>query len=223
MGAGEPERAAFRAISGARRRISNYKREKDLTSDVNRAFVSDNRVRSVNEGVPVKPFGKGSPESRNGSRARHSVLRQLATLETMTLEQLHEQWRDLYGGEPPHYRRRFLIKRLAYRIQELFYGGLSEAAKARLQQVARGDPVARVDGRVSGNPRSKADILPGTRFVRIWKDRRHEVLAHENGFEYDGRIFRSLSAVARDITGTRWNGRLFFGLKKGDDAGGRHA
>ncbi len=166
--------------------------------------------------------GKGSPESRKGSRARHSVLRQLATLETMSLEQLHEQWRDLYGGEPPRSRRRFLIKRLAYRIQALFYGGLSEAAKAHWRHVAQGDPVARVESRVSGNPRSKADILPGTRFVRIWKDRRHEVLAHENGFEYDGRMFRSLSAVAREITGTRWNGRLFFGLKK-DNRGGQHA
>ena len=136
----------------------------------------------------MNQFGKGSPESRKGSRARHSVLRQLATLETLSLEQLHEQWRDLYGGEPPGYKRRFLIKHLAYRVQELFYGGLSE-----------------------------------TRFVRIWKARRHEVLAHENGFEYEGRMFRSLSAVAREITGTRWNGRLFFGLKKGDDAGGRHA
>ena len=56
----------------------------------------------------------------------------------------------------------------------------------------------------------------------IWKDRRYEVLAHPNGFEYDGRMFRSLSAVAREITGTRWNGRLFFGLK-GDNGGGRHA
>ena len=171
----------------------------------------------------MNQFGKGSQESSNGSRARHSVLRQLATLETLMMEQLHEQWRDLYGGEPPGYKRQFLIKRLAYRIQALFYGGLSEAAQAHWRHVAQGDPVARVDGRVSGNPRSKADILPGTRFVRIWKDRRHEVLAHPNGFEYDGRIFRSLSAVAREITGTRWNGRLFFGLKKGDDAGGRHA
>ena len=83
--------------------------------------------------------------------------------------------------------------------------------------------MARVDRRVSGNPPSQVDILPGTRFVRIWKDRRYEVLAHENGFEYDGRMFRSLSAVAREITGTRWNGRLFFGLKKGNDAGGPHA
>ena len=71
----------------------------------------------------MKPFGKGSPERRKGSRARHSVLRQLATLETLSMEQLHEQWRDLYGGEPPGYKRQFLIKRLAYRIQELFYGG----------------------------------------------------------------------------------------------------
>ena len=171
----------------------------------------------------MNQFGKGSPERRKGSRTRHSVLRQLATLETMSLEQLHEQWRDLYGGEPPRYKRQFLIKRLAYRIQELFYGGLSEAAQAHLRHVAQGDPVARVDRRVAGNPRNKADILPGTRFVRIWKDRRYEVLAQENGFEYDGRIFRSLSAVAREITGTRWNGRLFFGLKKNNDAGGHHA
>ena len=171
----------------------------------------------------MKPFGKGSPERRNGSRTRHSVLRQLATLETLSMEQLHEQWRDLYSGEPPGYKRQFLIKRLAYRIQELFYGGLSEAAKAHWRQVAQGDPVARVESRVSGNLQGKADILPGTRFVRIWKDRHHEVLAHENGFEYEGRIFRSLSAVAREITGTRWNGKLFFGLKKSHDAGGRHA
>ena len=194
-----------------------------MLSCSNRAFVSDNRVQEANEGVPMSQFGKGSQERRKGSRTRHSVLRQLATLETLSLAQLQEQWRDLYGGEPPGYKRQFLIKRLAYRIQELFYGGLSEAARTRLRHVARGDPVARVARRVSGNPRSKADILPGTRFVRIWKDRRYEVLAHENGFEYEGRMFRSLSAVAREITGTRWNGRLFFGLKKGHDAGGRHA
>ena len=171
----------------------------------------------------MNQFGKGSQEGSNGSRTRHSVLRQLATLETMTMAQLHEKWRDLYGGEPPQYKRQFLLKRLAYRIQELFYGGLSAAAKTHLKQVAENDPVARVDGRVTDSPPGQADILAGTRFVRIWKDRRYEVLAHENGFEYDGRIFRSLSAVAREITGTRWNGKLFFGLKKSNDAGGQHA
>ena len=174
----------------------------------------------------MNQFGKESQKSSHGARSRHSVLRQLATLNSMTLEQLREKWLDLYDCDPPPYKRQFLIKRLAYRIQELFYGGLSEAAKAHLGQVALADPVARVDGRASDNSQRQADILPGTRFVRTWKGRRYEVLACENGFEYDGRIFRSLSAVAREITGTRWNGRLFFGLKKGNGnhhQGGQHA
>ena len=160
------------------------------------------------------------------ARTRHSVLRQLATLNTMTLEQLREKWLDLYGSDPPPYKKQFLIKRLAYRIQELFYGGLSEAAKTRLKQAAQDNPVAWMDARVSVKRPSKNGVLPGTRFERIWKDRRYEVLAQEKEFEYDDRIFRSLSAVAREITGTRWNGKLFFGLKKHNGTnhqGGRHA
>ena len=170
--------------------------------------------------------GKQLQKSNHTARSRRSVLRQLATLNTMKLEQLREKWLDLYGSDPPQYKRQFLIKRLAYRIQEVFYGGLSETAKARLKQVAQEDPVPRVGRRISDHPQSQNGILPGTRFVRIWKDRRYEVLAHENGFEYEGRIFRSLSAVAREITGTRWNGRLFFGLKKSNGnhhQGGLHA
>ena len=98
-----------------------------------------------------KPFQKRN----HTARSRHSVLRQLATLETMTMEQLREKWLDLYGSDPPLYKRQFLIKRLAYRIQELFYGGLSEAAKAHLGQVAREDPVARVDA----SPENSPDML----------------------------------------------------------------
>ncbi len=165
---------------------------------------------------------KQSHNRNHTARTRHSVLRQLATLKNMTLEQLREKWLDLHGSKPPPYKKQFLIKRLAYRIQELFYGGLSEGAKGRLGQIAQDDPMARVDVRVSEKRPSKNGILPGTRFERIWKGRRYEVLAQEKGFEYDGRIFRSLSAVAREITGTRWNGRLFFGLKK-NDRGGKHA
>ncbi|VDA98995.1 Bacteriophage FIG01208078: hypothetical protein [Olavius algarvensis spirochete endosymbiont] len=151
---------------------------------------------------------------KNSERSRNSVLRQLATLQTLTLEQLREKWPDLYGSDPPRYKKQFLIKRLAYRIQELFYGGLSGTAKARLRQIAQDDPVATVEGKVSEERKSNENILPGTRFVRVWNDRRYEVTAREKGFEYDGRIFRSLSAVAREITGTRWNGKVFFGLKK---------
>ena len=120
----------------------------------------------------------------------------------------------IYGAEPPQYKKQFLIKRLAYRIQELFYGGLSEGAKAHLRRVASNDPVATAKRRIPEERKTNDTILPGTRLVRIWNDRRYEVVAQSEGFEYDGRIFRSLSAVAREITGTRWNGKVFFGLKK---------
>jgi hypothetical protein len=147
-------------------------------------------------------------------RTRNSVLRQMAMLQSMSLDQLRDKWLDLYGGEPPRYKKQFLIKRLAYRIQELFYGGLSEQAKAHLRQAALNDPVATVDRRIPEERKTNETILPGTRLVRIWNDRRYEVIAQSEGFEYDGRIFKSLSAVAREITGTRWNGKIFFGLKK---------
>ena len=142
-----------------------------------------------------------------------SVLRQLATLQNMSLDQLREKWLDLYGTEPPQYKKQFLVKRLAHRIQELFYGGLSAQAKSHLKKVAETDPVATVIRKIPDERKSQEAILPGTRFVRIWNDQRYEVIARESGFEYDGRIFRSLSAIAREITGTRWNGKIFFGLK----------
>lgn len=147
-------------------------------------------------------------------RTRNSVLRQMALLQSMSLEQLREKWLDLYGGQPPQYKKQFLVKRLGYRIQELFYGGLSERAKTHLGQVAKGDLVATVNRRIPEERKANETILPGTRLVRIWNDQRYEVTVQTEGYEFDGRTFRSLSAVAREITGTRWNGKVFFGLKK---------
>jgi hypothetical protein len=151
---------------------------------------------------------------KNQGRTRNSVLRQMALLQSMSLEQLREKWLDLYGEEPPQYKKQFLIKRLAYRVQELFYGGLSEQAKVDLQQAAKEDPVATVNRRIPEERKSNEAILPGTRLVRVWNDRRYEVIVLADGYEFEGRTFRSLSAVAREITGTRWNGKVFFGLKK---------
>ncbi len=131
----------------------------------------------------------------------------------MSLDQLREKWPDLYGTEPPQYKKQFLVKRLAHRIQELFYDGLSEQTKSHLKKVAETDPVATVIRKIPEERKSQEAILPGTRFVRIWNDQCYEVIARESGFEYDGRIFRSLSAIAREITGTRRNGKIFFGLK----------
>ena len=154
-----------------------------------------------------------------------SVLRQLAALQHMDLAQLRDKWRDLYGTEPPAYKKPFLLQRLAHRIQVLFYGGLSTQAQTQLRETAANDPVATVKRKISEARQTTDSILPGTRFVRIWNDQRYEVIAGEHGFEYDGRIFKSLSAIARDITGTRWNGKLFFGLKSSHrkQSGGNHA
>ena len=150
---------------------------------------------------------------QNEERSQTSVLRQLAVLQTLSTEQLEEKWLDLYGTKPPKYTKQFLKKRLAYRIQELFYGGLSESAKLHLKNVAANDPLATAFQKKPKNSEPEDKILTGTRFVRIWKGRRYEVIVRENGFEFEGKTYRSISAVASKITGSHWNGNVFFGVK----------
>jgi Protein of unknown function (DUF2924). len=136
--------------------------------------------------------------ARIQDRTRNSVLRQMALLQSMSLEQLREKWLDLYGEEPPQYKKQFLIKRLAYRIQELFYGGLSEQAKVHLQQAAKEDPVATVNRRIPEERKSNEAILPGTRLVRVWNDRRYEVTSLPMAMS---------SKVAPSGRSARWPGR----------------
>jgi hypothetical protein len=138
-----------------------------------------------------------------------TVLAQLAALKTAPTPALKARWRELFDAEPPPYNRRFLESRLAYRIQELAYGGLSEATLDRLralgEQLANGGKIARV----------RADRKPirGTRLIREWQGVEHCVTVRDDDFEYGGRPYKSLSSIARAITGTRWNGWVFFGLK----------
>ena len=156
-------------------------------------------------------------------RNKNSVLCQLAALQKMSLCDLQEKWNDLYGCEAPHFKSTFLKKRLAYRIQELFYGGISEELKKKLTEISSEDPLLKLcienekkqtRKKVGSDAFADEKILPGTRFIREWNGANYEVVAREKCYEYDGRNFRSLSAVATEITGTRWNGKLFFGLIK---------
>ena len=143
------------------------------------------------------------------------MLRQLAALQKMSEQELKEKWRDLYGTEPPRYKASFLKKRLAYRIQELFFGGLSPMAKNKLAQAAVRAPLCNLGKKniaVRKTFKKTGFLFPGTRFVREWNGKQYQVTARYRGFEYEGKIYRSLSAVATEITGTRWNGLLFFGL-----------
>ncbi len=141
---------------------------------------------------------------------RNSIPAQLTALPGKSIAELKDLWRELYQAEPPLYNRAFLVKRLAYRIQELAYGGLSAPTVARLDALADEE-----EARLQGKPRRRITDRPvaGTRLVREWQGVEHHVTVLVDGFEYQGRTYRSLSAVARSIAGTNWNGPLFFGLR----------
>ncbi|MFZ2159512.1 MAG: DUF2924 domain-containing protein [Bradyrhizobium sp.] len=138
------------------------------------------------------------------------VLAEISALKSAPAGALKVRWRELFGTEPPPYNRRFLEGRLAYRLQELAQGGLSADIHRRLKAAARDLPTK---GSKTGKRPAGDRPISGTRLIREWKGVEHQVTVRDADFEYRGRPYRSLSAVARTITGTRWNGLVFFGLK----------
>jgi hypothetical protein len=139
-----------------------------------------------------------------------TVLAQLAALKTTPTPDLKKQWRQLFETEPPPYNRRFLESRLAYRIQELAYGGLKPETIRRLEALGE-----QLDGGKIAIRKTRADERPiaGTRLIREWQGVEHTVTVMNDGYEWQGRLYKSLSAIARAIAGSRWNGWVFFGLK----------
>lgn len=139
-----------------------------------------------------------------------SIESRISELPKLTKAELMSLWRESFGrAAPPCLRRQLMIRFLAYTIQERAYGGLNPAAVKRLRELGRlleKEPAAALPG---------APVLrAGTRLIRDWRGKRHEVLVEESGYEYQGKRFSSLSEVARHITGTRWSGPLFFGLNQ---------
>ena len=134
----------------------------------------------------------------------------LAALKSTPTKELKAQWRELFETEPPAFNRRYLESRLAYRIQELAYGGLKPETVRRLEMLGE-----QLDGGNIVLRRIRADLKPiaGTKLIREWQGVEQTVTVLADGYEWQGRPYRSLSAVARAITGTRWNGWIFFGLK----------
>lgn len=147
----------------------------------------------------------------------NAPLPQIAALPSLPTPRLKAMWRELTGTEPPPFNRPFLIRRLAYRIQELAFGGLSAKAERRLD-----DLIDELENPKKAKAKLKDPTtpIPGTRLIREWQGVMHEVTTLADGYEYQGRRFKSLSAVARVITGTRWNGPLFFGLRRSGALGG---
>src|SRR3977135_1821745 len=139
----------------------------------------------------------------------NSVLAQIGALKCMPVAGLKARCPELVDSEPPPNNRRFLESRLAYRVQELAFGGLKPETVERLAALAR-----EVGGNAPRRARSAQERpIAGTRLIREWQGAEHSVSVGDDGYEYQGRPYKSLSAIARLITGTRWNGWVFFGLK----------
>ena len=139
------------------------------------------------------------------------VLARLAALKAMTVAELKTEWQALMGSAAPNNSRSFLEQRLAYRIQELTWGGLAKPVARLLDALADEIEGKKVRKSVISDPRNP---VIGTRLVREWDGVEHVITVLKDGFDWQGRRYKSLSAVARDITGTRWNGYRFFGLRE---------
>jgi hypothetical protein len=137
-----------------------------------------------------------------------TILARITALGDLDSEGLRQEWRALFTNEPPNYGQTMMRKRLAYRIQELAYGGLPTAARERLRAIHAQARSARCGAKL-------ATDLPvsGTVLIREHEGVRHEVRIVSGGFEYAGKTWKSLSMIAREITGVRWNGPAFFGLR----------
>ena len=147
------------------------------------------------------------------------IPNQIAKLRVLSRSKLLDLWLKLYKKAAPlGIRREIMVPFLAYKIQENAYGSLKPAALAELHRVAR----AIEKNGASGEPLARPRIKTGTRLFRQWRGQTHEVFVTESGFEYRGIGYRSLSEIARKITGTRWSGPAFFGLKKINSVPGRH-
>jgi hypothetical protein len=142
-----------------------------------------------------------------------SISQRLSSLATLNKAALCEIWLHVFNSAPnPKTRKAAMIRFLAYRIQEQAYGSLSPSNQRRLRQL-EGSAVGDSNLKTSSARR----IHPGTRLVREWQNQVHLVNVEAKGYEYRGVRYRSLSEIARLITGTRWSGPLFFGLKVKQD------
>jgi len=134
----------------------------------------------------------------------------ISELPTLNRVQLLPIWEENFNTQPPATIGKLLMVRiLAYRMQEREYGGLSHSARKRLKEIAHSLKGSRKP------PRENASALgAGTKIIRIWRGEAHEVFSTGDGYRYRGQEFRSLSKIAKEITGTHWSGPAFFGTKK---------
>jgi hypothetical protein len=136
-----------------------------------------------------------------------AIERKLDRLRSLGLEELRFEWRRLYESDAPKISRDLLVLGLGYRLQEIEHGGLGKSTRRKLQTIAK---ALRKTGRVGATP--SLSLKHGARLVREWCGRIHTVTVTEDGFEYAGTSYPSLTRIANKITGGHWSGPRFFGL-----------
>lgn len=140
-----------------------------------------------------------------------TIAARIAQLPHLPMDSLWALWDEHFDERPHHHHRTWLESRLAYKIQERALGGLKPATRRKLEEIGETGILPRQLRRDAHR------LLPGTVLTRMYDDVEHRVLVRGPfDFDYGGQRFKSLSAVARHITGTHWSGPVFFGLKSGD-------
>lgn len=147
-----------------------------------------------------------------------AIERELDRIHSLGVAELRTEWWRLNRGAPPKLSRELFALALAYQLQEREYGGLSKSTHRKLQGMARS---LQATGRIGPSP--GLSLKPGARLVREWHGRTHTVTVTEDGFEHEGTTYRSLTSIARKITGAHWSGPRFFGLPTTSATGGPKA
>lgn len=144
----------------------------------------------------------------------------IMALQIMTANELRAKHQELFGNPPESKNRKFLERKIAYRMQEAKHSRISLVVQAKIQQLIElYDPInkvaAKTKQRDSTLHRDSRLPIPGSFITKVYKGKRIEVKVLENGFEFEGTIYKNLSAVAKAITGDHWNGFIFFGFGHG--------
>jgi len=140
-------------------------------------------------------------------------------LQCLSREELIKKWKKIFKtNSPQHARKEFLIKHILWELKAKEKGGYSSQTKKQLaklsEKFAKKQEVNENDIKESCKQSSVLEIKSGTKLIREYKGEKHEVIALDKGFKYKDKLYKSLSAIANEITGTRWNGKVFFGVKK---------
>jgi hypothetical protein len=156
-----------------------------------------------------KSGGPPPPITQAANRQNAISKEALSRLPTLDIAELRQQWHGLYKTQAPaNLSRELLVRAVAHRMQELARGGLRSEPRRQLLRIAQ-----QFKETGEATVRARPNLRPGTRLMREWQGRTHDVLVLEDGFFWQNTQYRSLSALARKITGTAWSGPLFFGLK----------